>query len=1140
MTLQVKLHHKTLYRYDRQVRLSPQEIRLRPSPQDKTKVLSYSLRVAPENHFLNWIQDPYGNLVGRAVFPEPTREFSLEVDMVVDMTALNPFDFFLEEEAAVFPPAYSQDLKKQLALYFEKNAGGKCFSRWMQGIGAENLSGNPIDAAIHLNRKIKDAIDYKIRLEPGVQTCDETLEKKSGSCRDMAWLLVETLRHLGLAARFVSGYLLQLRADIRPMHGLKGPPEDIGDLHAWAEVYLPGAGWVGLDATSGLLTGEGHIALARAATPAEASPIIGSLDACEVNFSFEITLQRILESPRPSRPYTDHQWREILETGRAIDTELKEGDVRLTMGGEPTFVHSEDRQGAEWHTAALGPTKKPLSSKLLRRLRACYAPGALVHTGQGKWYGGEPLPRWALGCYWRKDGEAVWENDSLLDDETTERKFGVTEAQVFLRKVAEGLGVDVRTLMPAHEDRLHALINERNLPKNIDLAKNAPKDSEERKQLRETLSQGLGTVVGYVLPLRSFWDGTSVRWTTGPWYFRDHRLFLSSGQSPMGYRLPLDSLPWENPEERFQETEIDPFAPKNPLPFFRKKARAALKGPASPAETEDLEAKNASIVRTALCVEPRDGHLYVFFPPTTTLEAYLDLVAAVEETARVLNMPVLLEGYAPPPDHRLQSLKVTPDPGVIEVNVHPSESWDDLVQKTEILYEEARQLDLTAEKFLVNGRPTGTGGGNHVTIGGPTAEDSPLLRRPDLLGSLLRYWQNHPSLSYLFSSLFMGPTSQAPRLDEARDDALYEATIALDQLDRMGQLDPSPQISPWTVDRLFRNVLIDVTGNTHRTEFCIDKLYSPDGPAGRLGLLELRAFEMPPHARMNLAQALLVRGLIARFWKEPYRRPLISWGNALHDRFLLPYFLERDFQDVLEDMRSAGYPFSMEWYAPFFEFRFPFIGSVTVRDVELELRHALEPWHVLGEEVGRTGTARFVDSCVERLEVRVKGAAAAKSGRYVITCNGRPLPLKNTDVSGEKGEQIAGVRFRAWSPPSALHPMLPVDAPLVFDVVDTWTGLSLGGCTYHVSHPGGRNYDLYPVNDREAASRCKERFEIGNQTPGPVALGFESANPLFPHTLDLRRRAVAADGFATQYDPQEPMTLAHSAGMTQYAVKQRI
>ena len=1107
MGIRVALHHKTVYRYDRPVTLGPQVVRLRPAPHSRTPVLSYSLRIEPKEHFINWQQDPQSNFLARVVIPETTRVFSLEVDLVAEMTVLNPFDFFLEPYAERFPFRYEAALGRELQPFLEVLPATGNFAAFLRSL--DRTEKQSIDFLVDLNRRVQNAVGYLIRMEPGVQTPEETLTLATGSCRDSSWLLVQTLRHLGLAARFVSGYLIQLKPDVKALDGPSGAESDFTDLHAWAEVYLPGAGWVGLDPTSGLLAGEGHIPVAATPDPQSAAPVSGGVTECEVEFHHEMTVTRIHEDPRVTKPYSDEAWEKILQLGDRIDADLAAGDVRLTMGGEPTFVSIDDVDGAEWNTAALGPNKRRLAGNLLARLRDRFAPGGLLHFGQGKWYPGESLPRWAYTCYWRADGRPLWHDPAWVGEPDKNYGYGLKEAERFATELIHRLQIGEEYLVAAYEDPLEYLEAESRLPINVSAIDNKLDDPEERERLRRTFERGLGVPTGFVLPMQYGRRKNGMEWQSGMWMLRARHLFLMPGDSPIGFRLPVAGLPWEPVAEREQFFELDPMAPVGPLPVpsrvYAGAAPLAALQQASLQQTSRTQAGSGSpgavpqvqgpVVRKALAVEPREGRLYVFLPPMDSAETYVELVAAIEDTAAHLRMPVLLEGYTPPADARLKQVKVTPDPGVIEVNTQPSFTWRELTESTVELYEQARLTRLGTEKFMLDGRHTGTGGGNHLVLGGPTPPDSPFLRRPDLLRSLLAYWLNHPSLSYLFSGVFIGPTSQAPRVDETRPDAVYELEIAFSLLD--GQPGDCP---PWLVDRLFRDLLADGTGNTHRAEFCIDKLYSPDSSTGRLGLLELRAFEMPPHARMRLAQQLLVRALVARFWKSPYTEAPIRWGTRLHDRFLLPYFVEKDFAAVAAELQAGGYALDAGWFAPHIEFRFPVYGRVNYDGIEIELRQAIEPWYVLGEEPGGGATARYVDSSVERLQVRVTGLLPE---RYCVTCNGRRLPLQST---GTQGDYVGGVRYRAWQPPRCLHPTIPVQTPLVFDLVDLAAGRSVSGCTYHVAHPGGRNYDTFAVNSNEAEARRRARFFAFGHTPGAMAAPPMEENPEFPATLDLRRR----------------------------------
>jgi uncharacterized protein (DUF2126 family)/transglutaminase-like putative cysteine protease len=1053
MGIKIALNHRTQYRYDKAVSLGPQVIQLRPAPHCRTPILSYSLEVIPAEQ-VNWQLDPYNNYLARVLFSNKTEEFAVDVNLVAELLPFNPFGFVLEPSVQDYPFNYERELAKDLAPYLSVDPAGPLLQTLLGSISNEKRG--TISFLVELNHRVRDYINYVTRLDPGVQTCEQTLEKRSGSCRDSAWLLVQILRHLGIAARFVSGYLIQM-AEEASQAG-KSAQADSADFHAWAEAFLPGAGWIGMDPTSGLFAGEGHIPLVCTPSASRAAAIAGTVEPAKVDFGYSISVRRLNSAQGPGKPLSDEDWAQVQHVAHKVDADLDSQSVRLTMGGEPTFVGIDETESPQWNIDALGPMKRTRGLALIRCLREKLAPGGLLHYGQGKWYPGEPLPRWALSCAWRLDGVPVWENIDLIAREEEKHNLGLEDALNFTEVLSRRLQVSIENLLPAYDA-----------------------DSAE--------------ATGYVLPIRRRQAEGLLYWSSQLWFPRPERLPLSPGDSPIGYRIPTDSMPWVAPDELRYECEAAPFADRIRLPSrpARRMDLFQRNPPADPLPALSCTAETAKeLIRPSLCVQAREGRLHVFLPYAPKLADYLDLLAAVEDTCQHLHKPVWLEGYPPPSDPRLRSFSITPDPGVLEVNLPPASNWDELENINTLLFEEARKNKLTAEKFAYDGTHLATGGGNHIVIGGATVMDSPILRRPDLLRSMVAFWQNHPSLSYLFSGMYVGPTSQSPRVDEARMDALYELEVAFGNL-------PSSDCPPDVVDGLFRNLLVDVTGNSHRAEFCIDKLYPPEGLGLRLGLLELRAFEMAPHVRMALLEMLLVRALVCRFWKRPFEGGLVRWGTALHDRFLLPDFVKRDFFEVLTELRQSGYAFDEKWFASHFEFRFPKIGSIAVDGIELELRHALEPWNVLAEQTTSGGTVRTVDSSLERMQVKLSGTT--EESRHMVTCNGRRVPLQSR---GEQGEAVAGVRYRARRLSAALHPTIPVHSPLVFDIVDHWNKRSIGRCQYHTSPPDGRVYTTRPLNATEAEQRRLERFQESGPLAGPVAIPEEFINPMFPMTLDLR------------------------------------
>jgi uncharacterized protein (DUF2126 family) len=1084
--LRLLIQHQSCYRYPRPAALGPHLVRLRPVSHCRAKIETYGLRIEqPAN--LRWQQDPSGNHVARLTFGEGVLVDRLDVlvELAVDIRPVNPFDFYLDGRAEKVPFAYPRETARDLLPFLDladpSYAVGDRFAAFDAELPRE---GDTTSLIVALNTAVNRRIRYVIREESGIWTPEETLAEGRGSCRDSAVLLIALLRRRGLAARFVSGYLVQLTDEGMIPDAPKGVGRDVVDLHAWAEVYLPGAGWIGLDATSGLLCGEGHIPLACTAHPPFAAPMEGTSDVAATEVSFSMTVGRLGHEPRPTAPYTDEVWSDLVAAGERADARLADLGIVLTMGGEPTFNARENADLPEWNGDALGADKWQKGLALARELTKRLSPGAALLHRPGKHYPGESLPRWALDICGRADGVPLW---SDLAGEIGSAGPSLRDARRFAVALAARLGVGDHVI-EAFEDPWRFLQDEMNLPVDVDPLSAKLDDPEDRRRLARVLGRGLGREVGFVLPLAR--DGSA--WRSDRWSFRRGHLFLLPGDSPLGLRLPLRSL---GPGATIEVVE-EPVSPPDPRRFPEDDAPAqqAIPAPAKKPAPASLG------IRTALCVEVRDDALRVFLPPVATAADFIDLVGAVDAVRRELRLDALLEGYPPPSSPAIRRFSVTPDPGVLEVNIPPTQRTADYVALLEAVFDAALHAGLHAEKYLVDGRQAGSGGGNHLTLGGVTPQQSPFLRRPDLLASFLTFFQHHPSLSYMFTGLFVGPTSQAPRLDEARHDALYELEIALRRaFEAAGDATPPP---PWLADMLFRHLLVDVSGNTHRAEICIDKLFAPDGPHGRQGLIELRAFEMPPHVRMSVAQMILARSIVAALAREPYDRPLARYGQLLHDRYLLPFWMWRDFEDVLAFLADRGHPLPVDGYRPFIDLRCPVVGNLVAGDVRLEVRNAIEPWHVLGEEATATGTTRYVDSSVERIEILADGLVAE---RHRVLVNGQVLPLVPT---GKAAQYVGGVRFRAWAPPHSLHPHLGIHHPVRLDVLDTWGKRSLGACAYHVWHPEGRAFDAPPLTRFEAAARRAQRFTVEPAKPWPVVPVPSSAHPDAPYTLDLRRYPV--------------------------------
>ncbi|MGZ3422858.1 MAG: transglutaminase family protein [Polyangiales bacterium] len=1085
--MRLLLQHRSHYGYPRPAALGPHVLRLRPANHVKATIETYALRIA-QGPDIRWQQDPYGNHIARASFrvSQKVEAFDVHVELTVDVKPVNPFDFLIDDTAKNTPFKYPRELLPELRPFLDRSdpsvAGGPQFEKFLAELPHD---GPTVPLVVELNRLVNQRVSYVIREESGVWTPENTLTEARGSCRDSATLLIAVLRARGFAARFASGYLVQLTDEGMIPDAPKGMGRDVVDLHAWAEVFLPGAGWIGLDATSGLLCGEGHIPLACTSTPALASPIEGTSDVAAHEITFEMSVARLGHEARPTAPYEPSVWAALVDAGDRVDRKLESIGVRLTMGGEPTFNARENTEEKEWKTDALGDDKWAKGVRLVEELRRRLAPHAAVLVKQGKHYPGESLPRWAMEVCGRRDGGVAWRGDvAIARPDRSIKGDGVELARRLADAIAERVGLKGKTI-PAYEDPWRHLQEEASLPVDVDPLAAKLEDGEERRRLARVLDRGLGREAGFVLPLTRI----AGEWRTESWTFRRGHLFLLMGDSPIGLRLPLRSLPPVVTPSLVQEEPVEPMDPRRSKSEIEQQALALR-----------AYVKSGGSVRTALSVEARAhggaSSLHVFLPPLSTAEDFFELLAIVDDARTACDVEdVVLEGYGPPSGPALFKFAVTPDPGVLEVNLPPTTSLREYTELVDQVFDAALHAGLHSEKYMVDGRMAGSGGGHHLTFGGEKPLDSLFVRRPDVLASLLTFVQHHPSLSYMFTGLFVGPTSQAPRVDEARHDSLYELEIALA---KAHQTKPG-EAAPWLSDLLFRNLLVDISGNTHRAEICIDKLFDPNTPHGRQGLVELRAFEMPPHPRMAIAQMVLVRALLTAFAARPYEAPLVRFGTSLHDRYLLPYWMWRDFEDVLAFLEGRELGLPADAYRPFLELRCPVVGTLRAGDVRLEVRNAIEPWNVLGEETTASGTSRYVDSSMERIEVRAEGLVAE---RHAVLVNGYVMPMRATP---RRDEHVGGIRFRAWAPPHALHAHLGIHHPVRLDVVDLWAERSIGACAYHVWHPEGRSYDKGPLTSFEASARRAQRFTIEGPLPSPVRARRLSIHDESPYSIDLRR-----------------------------------
>jgi uncharacterized protein (DUF2126 family)/transglutaminase-like putative cysteine protease len=1096
VTTRIAITHRIDRAFSKTIELATHWLRLRPAPETHARITAYSLQLDPEPHFVNWLRDPFENHIVRLDLPEPLPYLNLAVEILAELEPKNPFDFLIEPFAANHPFEYTAQLKKELAPYL---AGGEPSAR-VRAFLDTLTPDEPVatvqrltDTAASLLETLPGFFPAAISSWQAAPDLDALLSEGTGSAWDVAWLYTLSLRKLGLAARFTCGYRVLL-ADA-PEHS------DSVSLHAWTQAYVPGAGWLGIDPSSGLFTDETYLPLSSGPEPSRTVPLVGARVTCEETRVESLRVRR-LEPAEPRWPYTETQWTDICALGARVQQDLQDRRVFLSTGMNLSFV-ATGSGAPEWHTASLGPEKLRAAELLLEKLLQRTAAGAVTHVAQGEWYAGEGLPRWKLVGLARSDGQPICRGGVPQNGYANE-----LVASDFAHALARALGVAPGYVLAAHEDPLHSLwrgqISAERVPSPAEL-----NDAASRRALAEQLSAASGKVVGYVLPLA--WDHVAGRFRSGSWRFRRSGLHLIPGDSPIGYRLPLDSLV-EDPEGvRESQLERSPFEERGELPDFHSAVRARLAG-----QVPQTSTREPSPPRTAVCVQARAGKLYVFLPPFSHAEQYLEVVAAVEAAAEASEQPAIIEGYEPPEDFRLRRYVLEPDPGVLRVELPEAYTFPVQLDLLQTCFDEAHQLGLGMQRMTPDGVIVSSGGGGRLSLGGLRPEYSPFLRRPELLAGLIAYFQRHPSLSYLFAGRMIGPSGPAPRPDEGRDAALYELSIALSHI-------PQGEISAiWRGDRMLRHLLTDPSGQIKHAELRMDHLYAPERDSKRLGRVLIHAFELAPHPHIASLHTLLVHGLIGLFARAADSGELTRWGSALHDRFMLPHVLTEDLRAIISELQAAGYPFQLEWFEPLIALRFPELGSVLIGSIGLGLQTALEPWPLLAEEVTTGGVARFIDAANERLQVKLTGLTP---GRYVLSCNGQGVPLQPTATHGE---YVAGVRYKIANPPSTLHPTIAPVGALVFDVIDTWTGRAIGGCTYLPPRPQLWGAVGIPLSDAQWPSVGDEaapprvvpaaltslaplgksgRFLPYGSGLGPMATPPRYNDPHCPYLLDLAHRS---------------------------------